>query len=204
MSPTEFPKLSNLTALLRAQTASPSPSPSTTAGNPTLYRCPPQTHTRLQHLNVAEVVTLFTPFVPHPPNTTLDKNMDPFEPLGRAVHRPVRHIPYRLDHGMTETHGDFLSASGAIMLVVCAAANVRAVYPRAFEQQVRFCRDVVEMVGRGGQAMESVPVVLVLISEEGTVRQNFLDQVRDFDVVCCVNSYQPMALANSVRIVFGL
>src|SRR5690348_15044648 len=122
---TRTPTISGLTALFQG---------APTAGEAKLVRCPGEMLGRLRRLNEAEVITLFTPFIPHPPATALAKNMDPFEPLGRALPRQVRHVPYRLENGMTETHVDFLSASGAVVLVTCATANVTGGNALALEQ----------------------------------------------------------------------
>ncbi|PVH98727.1 hypothetical protein DM02DRAFT_30664 [Periconia macrospinosa] len=186
------PKISNLTMLLQFNS---------TTGNPTLLRCPPPALSRLQHLNIAEFVTLFTPCVPHPPGTTLARNMDPFEPLGRAFQRKVRHLPYRLDNGMTETHRDFLSASGAIVLVICAPSNVLAFSPKAFEKQLEFCRDVVEEA-EGGKDMEGVPVMLLLVTD-GAAKTEHVEGVDEFPAVLTLDEYSPPALANAARLILG-
>ncbi|CBX96927.1 hypothetical protein LEMA_P100580.1 [Plenodomus lingam JN3] len=114
-----------------------------------VLRCPPEMLRRLRRLNEAEIITLFTPFVPHPTSTTLAKDMDPFEPLGRALPRRVRHVPYRLENGMTEMHRDFLPSTGAVMIVICVTSNVLRYSAQAFELQVRFARDVAKQISCG-------------------------------------------------------
>ncbi|KAF2243439.1 hypothetical protein BU26DRAFT_437131 [Trematosphaeria pertusa] len=186
------PGVSNLTALLQS---------ASTAGGATFVRCPAESLSRLRSLNEAEIITLFTPFVPHPPSTDLAKNMDPFEPLGRSLPRQVRHVPYRLDHGMTQTHTDFLPASGAIIIVICSTENVTMHNPQAFEQQVRFARDVVKKAEEN-KALPSVPVVLLLVSN-GPSKSSHEAAVRDFPALVTANDYTPAALANAVRVMFG-
>ncbi|KAF1961179.1 hypothetical protein CC80DRAFT_500487 [Byssothecium circinans] len=183
---------SNLTALL--QNAS-------SAGNAKLVRCPSSTLHRLRHLNPAEIITLFTPFVPHPPSTALAKNMDPFEPLGRAFRRQVRHIPYRLDHGMTETHADFLQTSGAIVIVICSTENVITHNSKAFDQQVNFSRETMAKV-KENKSLAGVPVMLLLITN-GTAKPNHEHGVLDFPALVTLDEYSPGALSNAVQVILG-
>ncbi|KAF2640915.1 hypothetical protein P280DRAFT_400013 [Massarina eburnea CBS 473.64] len=190
--PSPAPRASNLTALLQS---------APTAGNARLARCSSETSYRLRHLNPAEVITLFTPFVPHPPGTALAKNMDPFEPLGRAFRRQVRHVPYRLDHGMTETHGDFLEASGAIVIVICSAENVVAHNAKAFEQQLSFARAAVAKTTEN-KSLAGVPVVLLLITN-GAAKTGHESSVQDFPTLITLDEYSPAALSNAVQVMFG-
>ena len=185
---------SNLTATLQD-------APS--AGNPKLATCPPATLYRLQHLHPAEIITLFTPVVPHPPSTSLAKNMDPFEPLGRAlaIQHQVRHVPYRLDHGMTETHADFLHASGAVVMVVCATDHVVAHNRSAFYQQAAFARDAMLAI-KNKPSLIGVPVFVLLVSD-GPARmaqESCLQHVGP--ALVTLDEYTPAALSNVVRAMF--
>jgi hypothetical protein len=166
-----------------------------------LVQCPEGTLARLRRLHEAEVITLFTPFVPHPPSTTLAKDMDPFEPLGRALPRQVRHVPYRLDSGMTELHSDFLSASGAVIIVVCATDNVISSNAQAFEQQVDFARDMWMKIG-GISTIAGIPVILLLVSSDAAGRV-YTDAMREFPALVTTNDYTISALANTVHVLFG-
>ncbi|KAL6708369.1 hypothetical protein ACN47E_003293 [Coniothyrium glycines] len=182
---------SQLTALLQAASY----------GDAKLIRCSLDTLQRIRNLHEAEIITLFTPFVPHPPSTALAKDMDPFEPLGRALPRRVRHVPYRLDHGMTEMHADFVPASGAIIIVVCVTTNVLQFNPRAFELQINFARDITKKtVGDAGVA--GIPVVLLLVNNSIS-GQHFVDAVSDFPALVTINDYTTAALTNAVRVLFG-
>ena len=167
----------------------------------TIVRCPTITLSRLRGLNEAEIVTLFTPFVPHPPTTVLAKNMDPFEPLGRALPRPVRHVPYRLDNGMTETHADFLPTSGVIMIVVCSTENVVSYNRQAFEQQARFARNVKKRVEENRSLAEN-PVVVLLVTN-GAASHVHEDELKDFPALVICNNYAPETLEGAARLVFG-
>lgn len=172
-----------------------------TAGDAKLVRCPTETLERLQRLNEAEVITLFTPFVPHAPSTTLAKDMDPFEPLGRALPRQVRHVPYRLDNGMTETHTDFLPASGAVVIVICATANIVYENKQAFGQQMKFARGISGKIGES-VAVVGIPVILLLV-DSGSGGHTYVNAMQDFPVLVSINDYTTAAFANAVRVLFG-
>jgi len=186
-----LPGASNLTTLLRG---------APTAGNATLLRCPSQTLTRLRQLNEAEFVALFTPVVPHPPGSDLASNMDPFEPLGRSFPRKVRHVPYRLDNGMT-SHADYLPSIGAIVVVICSTANVIQHNANAFQQQLTFARDIAVKV-IGNKDLTDVPLVLLLITN-GAARQTHLNGVQDFPALVTLDDYTTAALSNAVGTIFG-
>jgi hypothetical protein len=172
------------------------------SSNAKLVRCPDGVLERLRRLNEAEVITLFTPFVPHSPSTTLAKDMDPFEPLGRALPRQVRHVPYRLDSGMTELHSDFLPASGAVVIVVCATSNIINNNPRAFEQQVNFARNIWRNIIET-EAIAGIPTILLLVSS-GAVGHAYADAMHDFPALVMVDDYTTSALANVVRVLFQI
>lgn len=181
---------------LRADSQQPS------AGKVVLTRCPPQTLARLRTLNEAEIITLFTPVVPHSPSTTLVKDMDPFEPLGRALPRPVRHVPFRMDVGMTELHPFFLSASGVVVIVLCATGNVLGHDPDAFDRQLSFARSITRRVEKD-TSMISVPVVLLAIVGSGAVQGAYEQAVCDFPALVTLDDYTPSTLQRAVHTIFG-
>ncbi|KAH9882908.1 hypothetical protein J1614_000274 [Plenodomus biglobosus] len=172
-----------------------------TSSSAKLVRCPPEILKRLQRLNEAEIITLFTPFVPHPPSTSLAKDMDPFEPLGRALPRRVRHVPYRLEHGMTEMHADFLPSTSAVMIVICVTSNVLGYSAHAFEQQVRFARDVARQI-RCRDCITELPVVL-LLADDSSSNQAYADAMLDFPALVAINDYNTAALTSAVHALFG-
>lgn len=188
--------MGELSRLLRADSQQP------TAGRSSLLRCPPDTLIRLRTLNEAEIITLYTPVVPHSPSATLVKDMDPFEPLGRALPRPVRHVPFRMEIGMTELHPYFLSASGVVVVVLCATENVLSRHPEAFERQLKFARGILRQVEKDS-SMESVPVVLLAVVGNGADQHAHEQAVRDFPVVVTLDDYSPLTLESAVRAVFG-
>jgi hypothetical protein len=174
---------------------------SSAAGQATLVRCPPHTLARLRQLNEAEIITLFTPVVPHSPAASLAKNMDPFEPLGRALPRQVRHVPYRLDAGMTPLHGDFLPSSGTIMVVICATENVLRYDAKAFERQLKFARNMTAKVVADA-SLNTVPIVLLLVSDSAA-RGAYEYALSDFPALVTINDYTTPALTEAVHVLFG-
>lgn len=177
------------------------PSVSSAAGQATLVRCPPHTLARLRQLNEAEIITLFTPVVPHSPVGSLAKDMDPFEPLGRALPRQVRHVPYRLDAGMTALHGDFLPSSGTIMVVICATENVLRYDAKAFERQLKFARNMTAKVVADA-SLNTVPIVLLLVSDQAA-RGAYEYALGGFPALVTVNDYTTPALTDAVHVLFG-
>ncbi|KAH6642377.1 hypothetical protein C7974DRAFT_430854 [Boeremia exigua] len=173
-----------------------------TAGKAVLVRCPSHILSRLRSLNEAEVITLFTPVVPHSPSTTLVKDMDPFEPLGRALPRAVRHVPFRMELGMTDLHPYFLSASGVVLVVICATENVLGHNPEAFGRQLKFARGIARMVEKDS-SMVSVPVVLLAIISKGAQMAVHEQAVSDFPALITLDDYDPLTLERAVRTVFG-
>ena len=75
-------------------------------------------------LSTDSVVLLLTPMVP-----LIDARggeLDPFEPLGRALSRTqprIRHVPYMLSAGLTPTHLAFLSRAAAVILVLACTSS---------------------------------------------------------------------------------
>jgi hypothetical protein len=172
-----------------------------TTGNAKIVQCPKGTLERLRHLNEAEIITLFTPIVPHPPSTTLAKNMDPFEPLGRALPRKVRHVPYRLDYGKTEMHTDFLPSSGAVIVVICATANVLRYHAQAFEKQLQFARSMAKEVKESDPGV-NIPVAVLLVSDDAAGKA-YVKAACDLPAIVTVNDYTAAALNNAVGVLFG-
>ncbi|KZM26003.1 hypothetical protein ST47_g2843 [Ascochyta rabiei] len=170
-------------------------------GEAILVRCPSHALNRLRTLNEAEVITLFTPVVPHLPSTSLVRDMDPFEPLGRALPRQVRHVPFRMDLGMTELHPYFLPASGVVVVVICATENVLGHNPDAFERQLQFARNITARVEKD-VSMVTVPFVLVVICG-ATKSATFAHAVRDFPAVMTMDDYTPPTLERAACVLFG-
>lgn len=167
-----------------------------------MVRCPALTLNRLRTINEAEIITLFTPVVPHSPSASLVKDMDPFEPLGRALPRAVRHVPFRMDLGMTDLHPYFLPTSGLVVVVICATENVLDHNPEAFERQLKFARSITNSVEKD-TSMASVPVILLAIVGTGAKAAAYEKAVRDFPVLLTLDDYSPATLERGVQAIFG-
>ncbi|KAJ4347920.1 uncharacterized protein N0V89_009292 [Didymosphaeria variabile] len=101
---------------------------------------------------------------------------------------------------MTETHADFLPASGAIVVVICSSQNVLSYDPKAYERQTRFAQDVMKRVAET-KSLAGVPVVVLLVSN-GTARQTHEYGLKDFPTLVTLNDYSTAALTNAVRVLF--
>lgn len=126
--------------------------------------------------------------------------MDPFEPLGRALPRRVRHVPYRLDTGMTELHADFLPASGAVVIAICVTDNVMSRNHKAFDQQINFAREVYSKA-RQNESITGMPIILLLASSDSTA-QAYANAVPDLPAIIGINDYTTAALLNAVKVLF--
>lgn len=102
---------------------------------------------------------------------------------------------------MTDTHNDFLPASGAIIIVICSAANVVSHDPRAFERQANFAQDIMKRV-EGIKSLANAPIILLLVSN-GSARQSHESTMHDFPTLVTLNDYSTAALANAARVLFG-
>lgn len=102
---------------------------------------------------------------------------------------------------MTQTHVDFLSTAGAIVIVICSTDNVINNNTRAFEQQAKFARDIMRNVNENN-SLRDVPVVVLLISN-GAGRQLHEGGLNDVPALVTCNNYTTSALANAVRVLFG-
>lgn len=102
---------------------------------------------------------------------------------------------------MTEMHADFLPASGAVVIVICATSNVIAFNKQAFEQQVRFAREVSRKITEN-DSIAGIPVVLLLVDND-VAGQVYANAIPDFPAIVSINDYSTAALANAVRVLFG-
>ncbi|KAF1990097.1 hypothetical protein K402DRAFT_418181 [Aulographum hederae CBS 113979] len=155
-------------------------------------------------LDATEDIALFTPAIPlNNPN----QEMDPFEPLGRALrHRlPVRHIPFVPKIGLTETHKAFLRCTtstdeadidpaGAAIAVICdvhqGSSNKRPT--ESFGLQLQFAQRVREL------AAEEIPMLLVVFSE--TLFESYLD---GFGTVVWSPEFSLKAMGTVAETIFG-
>lgn len=103
---------------------------------------------------------------------------------------------------MTDIHPHFLSASGVVVVVICATENVLGHNPEAFERQLKFARSITTKVEKD-TSMASVPVVLLAIVGNGVKATAYEQAVRDFPVLLTLDDYTPATLERGVRTVFG-
>jgi len=158
-----YRKTSDITKLLQDTTLSDSQS-SSTPSQPNFIALSQTDISTLRTLPSSASIVLFTPAIPS------TCNIDPFEPLGKALsvyHRRVRHVPYLPSRGMTETHETFCHHAAFIIIVVCSAVN-----NSSLKGQRSFVRAVVGLtlasaatvllveVGDGGEEFEGVSTVL--------------------------------------------
>jgi hypothetical protein len=127
--------------------------------------------------------------------------MDPFEPLGIAFRRKLRHVPYVQDYGMTEYHADHLRFAGGIIVVICTTENVINHKAQAFELQAKFVRDIQSKV-RENPDLANVPVIVLLITN-GAGRQAHEAGLNDIPAIVTCNNYTTSALENAVRVMLG-
>jgi hypothetical protein len=106
-----------------------------------------------------------------------------------------------MDNGMTETHADFLSSAGAVIIVICTTENVLGFDAHAFQKQAQFARDIQQKANEN-KTLGGVPVALLLITN-GNRRQSHEDGLKDFPAVFTCNNYTTSALANAVHVMFG-
>ena len=102
---------------------------------------------------------------------------------------------------MTDLHPHFLSASGVVVVVLCATENVLGHNAEAFERQLKFARSITRKVEKD-TSMASVPVVLLVICGEAKM-VGYEQAVRDFPAVLTMDDYAPPTLERAVRVIFG-
>lgn len=126
----------------------------------------------IKKLGEDQNIILFTPAVPNPTG----EDMDPFEPLGRAMtryHQRVKHVPFT-KHGFTDVHRAFLEYGGAVVIVLAEPARSSGSdHPRStgrkdaepgVRSQSQFGKDVMKALRELGVCM---PLVLVVCAECG-------------------------------------
>ncbi|KAJ9666100.1 hypothetical protein H2201_003778 [Coniosporium apollinis] len=159
----------------------------------------------LRTLSVSDVLVLFTPVIPPPPegssqssarDSGQDQAMDPFEPLGRALskyHRRVRHVPYVPAVGMTQTHTAFLQRANAVVVVFCHGA-MQAEDSDSERGQLDFAQTACDEASDGG-----VPALVVMVAgdEADTECVDFCD------TVLCSFGYTPDALCGVADFILG-
>jgi hypothetical protein len=103
---------------------------------------------------------------------------------------------------MTELHSDFLPASGAAIIVVCVTDNVLRSNAKAFEQQINFARSIWRKIHETS-AIAGIPSILLLSSSDAAGK-GYADAMQEFPALVMVNDYTTSALADAVRVLFGI
>lgn len=173
-----YRKTSDITKLLQDTTISDGQS-SSTSSQPNFMALSQTDLSTLRNLPSSANLVLFTPAIPS------TCNIDPFEPLGKALsgyHRRVRHVPYIPSRGMTGTHETFCYHAASIIVVVCSALNNSNVKGQQnFAQAVvgltlaSTARVVLIEIGHGGVEFEGFSTVLRC----GDYRNTTLERVAD-------------------------
>jgi hypothetical protein len=101
---------------------------------------------------------------------------------------------------MTDLHSDFLPASGAVVIVVCATTNVLGYNAQAFDQQLKFASDVSKRV-REVDSTAGIPIVLLLVDDNAS-GQAYVNAAYEFPALVTITDYTTTALANAVRVLF--
>lgn len=101
---------------------------------------------------------------------------------------------------MTETHTDFLRSCGAIIIVICSAENVTSRIPRAYEQQVKFARDLLSRKEEN-RDLDHVPAVVLLVTN-GAGQRAHEDGLKDIGALVTCDAYTPSALYDAVEVLF--
>ncbi|KAI9741976.1 MAG: hypothetical protein M1834_000365 [Cirrosporium novae-zelandiae] len=152
-----------------------------------LVRSNIHTLSTLPDLDPSSFVVLLTPIVP-----LLDpsQNLDPFEPLGRALarrHNKLRHVPYDFTLGITSVHATFLSRAAAVIFVACTTQTTQ------HDSQLRALRTVRDI------CRHKIPVVTIGACDP----RDLLGQVQLADTYLCTFEYTPPALKAAVEVIFG-
>lgn len=166
----------------------------------------------LHSLSPEDSIVLFTPVVPHPPDSDLQgQNVDPFEPLGRALsryHARIRHVPYIPEIGLTKTLLLFFKNASAVIVVWCEPTSALRSHAqlympgsqngttKSFMGQMQFLKDTRKaLYPTRAQANDRarVPLIVITTGPSGSL----LDQnvgMHDYDTVLyCPYSAQALA-----------
>lgn len=151
---------------------------------------------QIRALDSKQCILLCTPVIPHPPGSpTSHQRIDPFEPLGRALgthHGRIRHVPYVLNVGMTDTHRLHLAQAGAVIVAICAQAG-------STDAQQSFAQAISHVMSRG--LYEAKPSMLIFVSVRSG--QGRLPTIPHFHTVLEIDSYTPPALQRVADTIFG-
>lgn len=104
---------------------------------------------------------------------------------------------------MTSVHVTLGCAySGAVIIVVCATANVLGFHAQAFENQLQFARGIAREV-KESDSITSIPLAVFLVSDDAAGKAH-VNAACDLPALVTINDYTAAALNNAVRVLFGL
>lgn len=131
-------------------------------------------------------------------NKSGDKNIDPFETLGRALsryHKRIRHVPYMPHIGFTETHDAFLTQADAVVIVICEPQHSKH---ECLGNQGDFADAAHEAMDNASFAGH-LPLFLV---QCGDSSGSFWPDLSQFDNVVKCNTYDPEMAKQVARKLF--
>jgi hypothetical protein len=73
--------------------------------------------------------------------------------------------------------------------------------PRAFEQQVKFARDIWSKIAEL-KSIAGIPAIMLLVSSDAAGRA-YAEAMQEFPALVMINDYTTAALMNAVRVLFG-
>lgn len=154
----------------------------------------------LANLASSSTLLLFTPAVTPAGKATnkTGENIDPFEPLGRALsryHRRIRHVPYVPKIGFTETHDAFLSQADAVIVVICEPEQAKHECVGNQGDFADATHEALDNASFGGQ----FPLVLIRC---GDSNGTFWPDLMQFDNVMKCSTYDPEMAKQIARKLF--
>ncbi|KAK4505423.1 hypothetical protein PRZ48_003386 [Zasmidium cellare] len=155
----------------------------------------------LASLASSSTLLLFTPAITpagKATNKSAEKNIDPFETLGRALsryHKRIRHVPYVPKIGFTETHDAFLSQADAVIVVICEPEHAKH---ECLGNQGDFADAALEAMDNTSFSGHP-PLFLVRC---GNSNGNFWPDLTQFDNVMKCNTYDPEMAKQVARKLF--
>lgn len=157
-------------------------------------------------LKRGQSIVLFTPAVKNPTG----ENMDPFEPLGRALcdyHSGVKHVPYTRT-GFTLLHKELVHQADAVVFVLAEPKPERnppssgSPEPgESIRKQLKFGNVLLSQLK---ELETSVPLVVVVCADMGNVRESSSSSKgpHAFGTVVQANDFDDKTLKDVARAIF--
>lgn len=119
----------------------------------------------LRNLPLRANIVLLTPVLVPAGNVEAynkQPNMDPFEPFGRELskhHAQIRHVPYPVSYGFTETHEAFINEADAVIVLICKPHSRNSL--GKLESQRSFAEEALQAIQSRGEGSRALPAVLI-------------------------------------------